>query len=50
MDEERYALREKVAKLEGWLKYLWDRYGEGILQNEIENEIDSYIKAMEAKE
>jgi len=41
--------RKKIKKLEGWLKYLWGRYGEGILQNEIEQEIDSYIETMEGK-
>jgi len=40
---------KKVKKLENWLKHLWDRYGEGFPQNEIENEIDSYIKVMEGR-
>jgi len=46
---EEQDLRKKVIQLESWLKYLWDRYGEGFPQNEIENEIDSYIKATEGK-
>ena len=43
------AEREKVAKLEGFLKYLWKRYCEGFAENETEEEISDYIKAMEAK-
>jgi len=64
MDETKQPLlealrreREKVAKLEGWLKYLWDLYwqehdGEllGVVENkEMEAEISDYIKAMEGK-
>ena len=60
MNEEGYALlqskyvaeREKVEKLEGWLKYLWVLYwqehdGEllGAVENkEIDAEISDYIK------
>ena len=43
------AEREKVAKLEGWLKYLWKTYD---LDEEfplIDQEISDYIKAMEGK-
>ena len=37
--------QEKVAKLEGWLKYLSKNYRQSI----VEIEISDYIKAMEAK-
>jgi hypothetical protein len=41
------AEREKVAKLEGWLKYLFSREG---FDREMELEISDYIKeAMEVK-
>ena len=43
------AEREKVAKLEGWLKYLWD-YCYNTQDTKTEDEIDAYIKAMEVGE
>jgi len=43
--------RKKVAKLEGWLKYLWDNYlAMCYRSSSVELEISDYIKAMEAKE
>ena len=55
--KELEASGEKVARLEGWLKYLWVLYwqehdGEllGAVENkEIDAEISDYIKAMEGK-
>jgi hypothetical protein len=44
---EEQDLRKKVAKLEGWLRYLW---GGGYPIDDIDTEIDSYIKELEAKE
>ena len=58
MNEEGYALlqskyvaeREKVAKLEGWLKYLWfTSQSEWVQLATKEQEISDYIKAMEGK-
>lgn len=52
MDEERYALlsaklvaeRAKVAKLEGWLKYLFSTYIRVVRTEDIDKEISDYIK------
>jgi len=42
--------RKKVAKLEGWLKYLWfTSQSEWVQLATKEQEISDYIKAMEAK-
>jgi hypothetical protein len=45
------SLEEKVAKLEGWLKYLWKEYADGYYTGypkELQ-EISDYIKAMEGR-
>jgi len=55
MDEERYALlqskyvaeREKVAKLEGWLKALVPYIERSGLYDDLIKEVYAYIKAME---
>ena len=58
MNEEGYALlqskyvaeREKVEKLEGFLKYLYFYLHGIVLTDKMGLEISDYIKAMEAKE
>ena len=55
MNEEGYALlqskyvaeREKVEKLEGWLKYLYFYLHGIVLTDKMGLEISDYIKAME---
>ena len=47
-----YAFEQaKIAKLEGWLKYLWDTLtldeDNGKVDKKIDGEISAYIKAME---
>ena len=57
MNEEGYALlqskyvaeREKVAKLEGWLKLLYYHHCDDIETDKTLLEISDYIKAMEVK-
>ena len=57
MNEEGYALlqskyvaeREKVKKLEGWLKYLWHPGSIDIYDHKTDQEISDYIKAMKGK-
>ena len=58
MDDERNALlqskyvaeREKVAKLEGWLKLLYYHHCDDIETDKTLQDISDYLKAMEAKE
>jgi len=45
-------LRKEIAKLKGWLRYLWDNWElpwqrEGMPLNDTETEIESYIKVMD---
>jgi hypothetical protein len=45
-----YREREKVKKLEGWLKYLYNHsQGKISIDGDREKEIKDYIKAMEAR-
>jgi len=48
--QAKYADEQaKVAKLEGWLKYLWHPGSIDIYDHKTEQEISDYIKAMEGK-
>ena len=44
LQEDLEAKLEQIEKLEGWLKYLW---GGGYPIDDIDVEIDSYIKELE---